>query len=967
MNPRIESKKTQLGENKAPSWELPETDSAPSLQPRSRPPVLQWFYNLPVKRKQLVGLFASEAISILGLVGVGSWLIISGGRSQLLNQAESELAITEVQYNIKIDQMGFGFRGQSDNSAIVEAVKSAEGGQQVSPQVRERVKNILRNEIRARNIEYATLVGADLRIIANANADRTGEEFNPNNWVSSVLRNPRQIKTSAIVSWSELQKESPPLPDGLAQSDIPIRYTFTPVQDPQTQAVLGVLVSGDIVKSPIVSRTVAQFKGGYSAIYAYQPASQPASQPSGDLRLVTSLEDDPQIATEPEFNVPLAKDTLLEEAVETPGEIVAGRVGVGDQTYTVAATALADINGNPVAVLVRGTPELALNRLLGNSLKLQLLVAGLAILADMAIASILGRSIVNPIGRLQKIAEKFSRGDRKQRARGFAQDEVGQLAGAFNELADNIDQQSQRQQRETERARQLNQITVGLRQSLNATQLLEAAVQGTQESLNADRALVYKFDENWQGTIVAESVVPGWPRALGARIADPCFAQDYAKLYQQGRVKATENIEQAGLTQCHLNQLKPFGVKANLVTPILVEGKLQGLLVVHQCSATRVWQEEEIDLTQQVALQIGFALEQANLFEQREQARLQAEAISTERQEQQTLLRQQLLDLLGNIEGAALGDLTVRAEVTEGEIGTVADFFNSIVENLREIVTQVKQSTLEVNASLGQNEVAISELADEALKQAEETTRTLDSVEEMTRSMQRVAQNASQAAEVARAASVTAESGGIAIERTAHNILNLRLTVTETAKKVKQLGDSSRQISKVVSLINELALQTNVLAINAGLEAARAGEEAQGFAVVANEVGQLATRSANATGEIEQILENIQRETTQVVQAMEQSTLQVTEGAHLVENAKLSLVQIVQVSRQIDELVQSISNTTVSQADTSEVVSILMQEIARVSVRTSDSSRQVSQTLRQTVEIAQKLQTSVGTFKVSAQ
>jgi len=926
--------------------------------PASPSPLWQWFENLPVKRKQLVGLLASEAISIVGLVGVGSWLIVAGGRTQLLNQARSELAIAQVHYDIKIDQMGFGFRGQSDNAAIIEAAKAAAEDRALTPEIRERVKQILRNEIQARNIEYATLVGADSRIIANANADRTGEEFNPNNWVAQVLNNPRQLKTSAIVTRAELQRESPPLPDGLPDADLPIRYTFTPVRDPQTQAVLGVLVSGDLVKSPIVEKTVERFQGGYSAIYSYQP--------SGEYRLVTALDDDPRGAAEPVADAPIADTSLLADATTASGEIVTRRVGVGNQTYTMAAQALSDINNNPVAVLVRGTPEVALNRLLGNSLKLQLLVALLAICADLLLATLLGRSIVNPIQKLQQIAEGFARGDWQLRARGFARDEVGQLAGTFNQMADLLVAQTQRQRAETERARQLNQITASLRRATDTDGMKEAALVGLREALAADRTLVYRFDENWQGTIVAESVAPGWPVALNARIADPCFAKDYVQRYQQGRVKATEDIDRAGLTECHQNQLKPFGVKANLVAPILVESKLLGLLVVHQCSAPRTWSEADIDLARQVAIQLGFALEQANLFAGREQARLQAEALSAERQQQQESLRRQLLDLLEDIEGAALGDLTVRADVTEGEIGTVADFFNSIVESLRQIVTQVKQSTLEVNSSLGENEVAIRQLASEALQQAEETTRTLDAVERMTRSMQEVAQRASQAADVARTASNTAQSGGIAIEAMAHKISNLRMTIGETAKKVKQLGDSSRQIAKVVSSINELSLQTNVLAINAGLEAARAGEEARGFAVVAEEVGQLATKSANATQEIEQILENIQRETKQVVTAMEQSTEQVAEGARLVDDAKQSFGQLVGVSQQIDELVQSISGTTVSQAETSQVVSALMQEIAKVSERTSDSSRQVSETLRQTVEIARELQTSVGTFKVSA-
>jgi methyl-accepting chemotaxis protein len=217
---------------------------------------------------------------------------------------------------------------------------------------------------------------------------------------------------------------------------------------------------------------------------------------------------------------------------------------------------------------------------------------------------------------------------------------------------------------------------------------------------------------------------------------------------------------------------------------------------------------------------------------------------------------------------------------------------------------------------------------------------------------------------VARKASSTAETGGIAMDRTVENIFTLRETVAETAKKVKRLGESSQKISKVASLIEQIALQTNLLAINAGIEAARAGENGQGFAVVAEEVGELAARSAAATREIEQIVDNIQQETAQVVEAMEVGTSQVVEGTQLVGDAKQSLSQILQVSREIDDLLQSISTATVSQAQTSQVVTELMKNIARVSERTSNSTRQVSGSLQATVGIAQELQESVETFKI---
>jgi methyl-accepting chemotaxis protein PixJ len=522
----------------------------------------------------------------------------------------------------------------------------------------------------------------------------------------------------------------------------------------------------------------------------------------------------------------------------------------------------------------------------------------------------------------------------------------------------------QEQQDSAQRAQQLKDLTSRMRASLNRQQIFSVTVNGLRENLKSDRALIYLFNENWQGTIVAESVKREFPAALGANIADPCFAQNYVDKYKQGRVQALSDIAKADLDPCYMGQLEPFKVKANVVAPILLDGNLLGLLVAHQCSGPRKWLEEEISFVRQVAIQLGFALEQATLLEQREKARLHAEVLSQEQQKKAEAIQQQLIDLLEDVEGAAMGNLTVRADVTTGEIGTVADFFNSIVENLRQVVTQVKQSTLEVNVSLGENEGAMRQLAEQAQKQAEGTTLTLRSVEEMTHSLQLAAENAQQAAKIARDASTTALSGSTAMDLTVRNILGLRETIGETAKKVKRLGESSQQISRVVSLINQIALQTNLLAINAGIEAARAGEDGQGFAVVAEEVSGLAARCAAATQEIERIVEAIQRETGEVVRAMEQGTTQVVEGTQLVENAKHSLEQIQGVSSEIDNLVKIVSDATSAQVQTSNTITHLMEQIAEVASRTSDSSHNASASLRKTVAIARELQKSVETFVV---
>ncbi|HEY9641282.1 MAG TPA: GAF domain-containing protein [Coleofasciculaceae cyanobacterium] len=1102
---------------------------------------LRWFYEMPVRRKQLLAILTSEALSILGLVGVASWLIIRNGHEQLINQAKTEVAVSKAGYNTKVDQMGFGFRGQSDNAAVVQAAKDSSAGRSLSPELRTRLREILANEVSARNIEYATLVGSDMRIIANANADRTGDKFDPEGLVGNVLANPRQVKANAIINWSDLQKEAPPLPQGFKGQDALIRYTVTPVKDPDSGNLIGALVSGDIVngKPQIVEGTLAAFQNGYSAVYQRQP--------SGDFVLSTSLNlGDATDLTQAKAGVTLPDTTLLKRAADSKGQPVTDRISIDGQTYTVAAQTLNNFKGQPVAILVRGTSEATLNSTLQESLLIQLIVAAFAITADVGLSILLGRSVVSPLKDLGKVAQKFVMGDRRVRAEVFANDEVGELVSAFNTIADNVvaseavlNEQFRRQETAIHRAQLLTDVTLRIRQSMDTEEILGTSVEGVRSILKVDRVLIYRFEpdfksgritaesvgegwikalgqtiydplmpgsverfksgkistvENlseakltrchcdilerlevqanmvaplitgddligllclhqcsgprvweqeeidllqqlstqigyaltqstllqqqqatalqeqrtnyivsrmrqsleqqqifdsvvqdmrdalevdraavylfnpqWEGTFVAESVDRRYPAALNTKVSDPCFAEKYVEQYRLGRVKATSNIYEAGLTPCHIGQLEPLKVKANIVAPILVKNELIGLLIAHQCSAPRQWKETEIGLFRQVAIQLGFALEQANLFEQREQARLEAEALSDEQRYQREALQMQLINLLSDVEGATRGDLTVRADVTVGEIGTVADFFNSIVESLRQIVMKVKDSATRVNQSLGENEEAIQRLANEALRQVEETNRTLDSVEQMTRSMESVAASAQQAALVARTASTTAEKGGSAMDLTVRNILGLRETVGETAKKVKRLGESSQQISRVVSLINQIAMQTNLLAINAGIEAARAGEEGQGFAVVAEEVGELAARSAAATQEIEKIVDTIQRETSQVVEAMEQSTAQVVEGTHLVEDAKLSLNQILDVSRQIDVLVQSISDATVSQVATSGVVSELMKQIAQISEQTSQSSRQVSLALRQTVEVAQELQDSVGEFEVGVE
>lgn len=595
--------------------------------------------------------------------------------------------------------------------------------------------------------------------------------------------------------------------------------------------------------------------------------------------------------------------------------------------------------------------------------------AGLTALIVAWIAVWLAKRTTQPIAKATAAVAKLGKGELDTRLEVHSEDEFGVLSANINQMASQLQTLVQQQELDTQRAKLLADVTLQTRRSLKVEDIYKTAVREVRQAMKTDRVVIYKFNpETWDGNVVAESVTAGLPRMLGVHIDDPCFRERHVETYKDGRVRAISNIYQdpsLSNAVCYIKMLEKFAVKANLVAPIITDGDLVGLMIAHHCDSPRNWQQAEIDLFQQLAIQVGFALEQAQLLEEFEKARAIAEKVSQDERQQKEALQMQLLELLSEVEGAAAGDLTVRAEVTAGEIGTVADFFNSIIESLRDIVTQVKETATSVNEAIGSNEGAIRELTESALAQAAEITSTLNAVDDMAKSIQQVAVSAQQAASVANTAAQTAKKSGMAMDMTVQNILHLRETVGETAKKVKRLGESTQQISRVVALINQISMQTNLLAINAGIEAARAGEEGQGFAVVAEEVGELAARSAAATKEIEQIVENIQRETTEVVQAMELGTTQVVEGTRIVEDTKQNLSQILEISRQIDLLVQSISIATASQAQTSQTVSSLMKEIATSSQRTSDSSKKVSQSLQQTVEISQQLQATVDTFKVN--
>lgn len=911
---------------------------------------LHKLYNLPITSKTaLIPWFSLGGLLLV--LGTGSLVLQGSLKNQLLKQTESQLAVADIQYNSKIDQMGFGFRGQSDNTAIVNAVNSAYQKQTLSQDLRKQVTSILQNEIKARNIEYATLIGVDKRIIANANSNRVGKIYDPNGLVSKVLKNPQQIKTSEIISWQELNTEKPPLPQDFQKSDALIRYTVTPVFNSKKTQAIGVLLSGDLIKdkSSIVEKAVTSFdnQDGYSAVYLRQI--------DRGFSLSTSFSN---LNHQANSNVGLENTEILDIAIANKGKKV-NKIGkVHGEKFALAAKAIVNESGESVGVIVYGKPLSSVNGLVSNSLLTQLALSAIVLILIVYLSKILGKAIAEPIQNLQQVAQDFSEGNLQTRAKIVTNDEVGLLGTTFNILADSIEINESRLRQDAERSHIIKEIAFDISEAVDAPGVRQIAVDSSKRILNANRVIYYSFDADWQGTVIAEAVDEKLPSALNAKISDSCFSEELITKYQQGEIRAISNIYQAGFSDCHLKMLEPFAIIASLIIPVLINNKLVGLLIVHQCSESRAWQEDEIELLSQIANLTGTAIEKIQLVE------IQKQAEQKERAAKETLQRR-ALELLMEVDPVSQGDLTVRVKVQEDEIGTIGDSYNSTIESLRKLVAQVQAAALQVSSTTSDKDLSIKELSTGALAQTKEINTVLARIQGITNSIQAVASNAKSAEFAVLKAAQTVKAGDEAMNQTVEGFQEIRNTVAETAKKVKRLGESSQKISKVVNVISNFADQTNLLALNASIEAAHAGEEGRGFAVVADEVRSLARQSAEATAEIEALVAEIQAETNEVVAAMESGTEQVVAGTKLVDRTRNSLIEIADVSQEINQLVEDIATATVEQSQDSEVVTQTMMQVAAISNKTATEAGEVSASFKDLLVVAQELQNSVAKFKVS--
>jgi twitching motility protein PilJ len=349
-------------------------------------------------------------------------------------------------------------------------------------------------------------------------------------------------------------------------------------------------------------------------------------------------------------------------------------------------------------------------------------------------------------------------------------------------------------------------------------------------------------------------------------------------------------------------------------------------------------------------------------FYRTETVRLKEDAKkSNETNQQQQKAIGRLLDEIGPL---SEGDLTTYATVSEDFTGNIADAINITIDEMRLLVGTINDTSVQVSASAQETQATAAQLAEAAEHQAHQIEAASKQITQIALNIDDVSKRSAESADVATQSVQIASKGADVVRQTINGMDNIRGQIQETAKRIKRLGESSQEIGSIIELINDIAEQTNILSLNAAIQAASAGEAGRGFAVVADEVQRLAERATNATKRIETLVQTIQSDTNEAVNSMEQTTAEVVAGARLAEDAGLALGEIETVSGDLSKLIQDISQSSRLQSQSASSITESMSAIQQITKQTSQGAGNTAQSVGNLASLAAELRRSVANFKL---
>lgn len=448
-------------------------------------------------------------------------------------------------------------------------------------------------------------------------------------------------------------------------------------------------------------------------------------------------------------------------------------------------------------------------------------------------------------------------------------------------------------------------VSRSISSSLVEENVLNTAVTEVRKVLKCDRVMVYNFDSNWYGTVVAESVVPGFPKALWREIKDPCFIEGYVEKYQTGRIKVVDDIYEAGLTECHLGQLEPFEIKANLIAPILKDGKLMGLLIANHCVAPHHWQEWEINFFSSIADRVSFAIDHCRILDRSEQSYHQVKTNALQQKQARKQIFDRVLTLLDRSEEIALKlsqqNLDKQTSIT------------AVSEQLQTITTEVRR---------------LQDIAIEAEQKEQQWLKLF------TESQQSWYQ------------SLDKEQ-------------SLRLNTIEISTKIKHLICSSQELLQIIDALDEYLTQLKLEGMNGVLEAARNTETNPKFASVSQKIHNLAQQIDQELTQIQPLASTIQNNVREIDSIVKIEENQLDRVASLRQKIQQKFQEVDVSKQKIGEIVNNLSQTATEQAQALEKVGQSLEEIAKAdSTEISEKSQTIITSLNQLKTEVEELNTS---------
>ena len=508
----------------------------------------------------------------------------------------------------------------------------------------------------------------------------------------------------------------------------------------------------------------------------------------------------------------------------------------------------------------------------------------------------------------------------------------------------------------TERTGSTTQVMTASRQMLYADRMQRRAqsiIQGGEDSPTAAAGL--QRDAQFYG-VVLSGLINGNPD-LNIKAMDNAAARDILNDINKQWIDLTPQVTKLLDSATSLQEVKQAVDKASVDSQTLLLKADTLAQHIGDLAGKRLWPNLWWGVGA-AALAIALLIWLALKLNADQRARYQA---STELNKRNEAAIQRLLDEMGSL---ADGDLTVKASVTEDFTGTIADAVNYAIDALRSLVTTINETSVHVASAANETQATAMHLADAAEHQAQQITSVSSAMNDIAVSANDVSKNSTESADVAQRSVRIAAKGASIVRQTIAGMDSIRDQIQETSKRIKRLGESSQEIGAIVELINDLSEQTNILALNAAIQAASAGEAGRGFAVVADEVQRLAERASGATRRIETLVQTIQADTNEAVNSMEQTTTEVVSGARLAEEAGTQLGEIEKVSSDLADLIKNISVSAQQQSTAAANVSSTMSVIQEITSQTSAGASQTAESIGNLAQLSADLRRSVADFKL---